>query len=71
MIAIDSSVVVAILKGEPGNGEYLERIAAAEAALQQQWNSEAQQLETLRRFKAALSDSLLSGRIRVREARNV
>ena len=28
MIAIDSSVVVAILKGEPGNGEYLERIAA-------------------------------------------
>ena len=48
-----------------------ERIAAAEAALQQQWNSEAQQLETLRRFKAALSDSLLSGRIRVREARNV
>ena len=33
MIAIDSSVVVAILKGESGHGEYLERIASGGGGL--------------------------------------
>ena len=33
MIAIDSSVIVAILKGEPGHGEYVERIAAGGGVL--------------------------------------